>query len=264
MADHSTAQIGPPSASEAGAAADAPPRRFATSAAADFLEDLGWQVSAGPRRECRSHPALACCMILFDGRREEAAFGFDGLALPQDPGNTRLAAAFAHVEGVLQRLGEARGVLLAALPLVAPAQSGMERLAVFGGWRFEAGLWRPFLIAPGGLGAVPAQAMLFDTGTQPSHMAEVAGQPGGQVLPALGRLVRAVAALRGEAEAPGHLRLAPYAGGWSHFVAAERSVVPITPKPAKRRRRPKVKAAALMPWDPASDEFRFRGRGGDL
>ncbi len=240
---------------------------FATSAAADFLETLGWDVAPGPRRDSPCHDALACCMILRDGRQEEAAFGFDEVTLPDARGHPRLRAAFACVEGVLARLGERRGVLLAHRPLVAAAPGGADTFAVFGGWRFDAGGWQPLLIAPGGLGAVAAQSALFGTGTLPAHMAVIAGQPADKVRPALERWGQAAAVLEGLDVTGESWTLAPFAGGWSCLVPTAAAQAPVVPMPtfsASGRRGPRT----AMPqksayWDAAEDEFRFRAVAAD-
>ena len=138
---------------------------FATQGHARLLDILGWQIEPSPRREEERHAPAQCCFVLQDGRREEAAFGYTGLTLPQDTGDAALREAQRRVERFLALLGEDRGVLFQNVPLLAFAGHRRERVAIFGGWRFTRGDWKPFFLGPDGLGGVAAQETFFSSGT---------------------------------------------------------------------------------------------------
>lgn len=190
---------------------------FATRAHARLLDALGWKVADSPRRETKSHPPLQCCFVLRDGMREEAAFGYTGLTGPLDTDDACLRAARTRVERFLSILGEDRGVLLQNEPLLAFGRNG-DRVAVFGGWRFLKGVWKPFVLGPDGLGGVAAQEMLFESGTAPQHMAEICGSAAATALPRIAETLRAIRTLEAGRGAGTDdvavLRFRPHGSGW--------------------------------------------------
>lgn len=284
---------GAPFRQSSGAAAVAPHAAFATRAQAALLDGLGWRITASARRDEAYHAPLRCCLVLRDGAREEAAFGYTGLTAPLDGENPTLRAAQIRVERFLAQLGEDSGVLLQNTPLIAFGGKRRDRVAVFGGWRFHDRVWRPFMLAPDGLGGVGIQNTFFEAQTAPHHMAEVFGAPADLILPKISDLVAAIAdydpktgGATGKV-APG-LRIVPHQAGWS--VARSGTAAALMPLrlkngkiPAKTstgksrqnsRSEPQTArpayargvdgaplnplAPSALPWEIGEDEFRFR------
>jgi hypothetical protein len=144
---------------------------FTTRAYAALLDMLGWQVADTPRRQMDLHAPGQCCFVLQSGTRQEAAFGFSGLVATTDRANPALRKAQIQVEWCLSQLVEHRGVLVQNIPLLAVTGHKNCQLAIFGGWRFCAGQWMPFVLGPGGLSDVPAQELLAVTNARPGYYA---------------------------------------------------------------------------------------------
>ncbi|MEO0863152.1 MAG: hypothetical protein AAFY39_00965 [Pseudomonadota bacterium] len=250
---------------------------FATRAYAQFLSALGWQLPTLSRHEMEHHAPLQCCFVLRDGDREEAAFGYTAVTMPDDTNCPGLAKARSHIERFLARLGEDSGLLFQNTPVFAFAGRRRDRIAVFGGWRIRRGTWTPFLLGPDGLGGLAGQEMLFARGTAPHHMAEVCGHEVRTVMPRITDLTHAIDAFgqndkaRDAAETPEPARrpvqIVPLAGGW--FTARPDVSGTGNPVVFKRARavaaRPKV--ATVPPSDTlqafGEDEFRFHEFGAD-
>lgn len=237
---------------------------FSTRAYARLLDGLGWNVDASARRETEWHRPGRFCFVLRDGPREEVAFGYTGLTLPQDAAAPELRAAQRWVERFLDRLGEERGVLLQNVPLLAFSGHRRDRMALFGGWRFNRGQWKPFLLGPGGLGGVSAQEALFTSKAKPSDLALACGHPVEQVLSRLGQLVVRLETLdriddihRTAKGQPVRLRIVPFGAGWS---IARPNVMETDEKPTPLRL--KGWAGSASRWDPDADDFRFARAGG--
>ncbi|MEM6374668.1 MAG: hypothetical protein AAF672_01560 [Pseudomonadota bacterium] len=245
---------------------------FATAAYTRLLDAVGWHVVASPRRDQAYHTPQRCCFVLRDGSREEAAFGYTSITAPLDGQNPTLVAAQIRVERFLRNLGESSGLLVQNTPLIAFGGKRRERVAVFGGWRLHQGYWRPFLLAPDGLGGIAIQNSFFDACTAPHHLAEIFGAPSESVLPKIADLTSAIADFGVTAltqnVVPG-LRIAPFADGWSlPQPGTSASLRPLQPHPAENEtvsnaypRR--VNGGPLRPLTPATgpwqteDEFRF-------
>lgn len=237
---------------------------FATRAHARLLHVLGWRVTPSHRQGAESHAPLKCCFVVRDGRREEAAFGYTATTVPQDADSPDLRAAQARVERLLAFLGEDRGVLLRNKPLFAFDGHCRDRIALFGGWRFQGGAWKPFLLGPSGLGGVVAQETLFARDAEPQDMARIYGHDTGKILPRVTDLVRAIEALNpgdvGEgaaakpAAASGRLQIVPEAGGW--FTAGSARPADVTQIHPGAAEAPVFRHAAhpAAALSPAADE----------
>ncbi len=198
--------------------------RFATRAQAQLLDILGWRIAASPRREVEHHASLQCCFVLREGGKEVAAFGYTGMTAPSDMEDPSLRMAQSRVERTLSLLGEDRGVLIQNEPLFAFGGQRKDRIAVFAGWRFQGGSWKPFLFGPDGLARVAAQDTLFAGDTVPHHMAEVCGHATKTVMPWIANLARTIQsfgqyeASADEAPVPGldfeGVRIVSHASGW--------------------------------------------------
>lgn len=246
---------------------------FATRAQAQLLDALGWQIAASPRRDAESHASLQCCFVLRDGRREEAVFGYTGQTAPLDLNDPMLRAAQSRIGYFLSFLGEDRGVLLQNTPLFAFGGGRRDRIAVFGGWRFQSGVWKPFLLGPDGLGGVAAQDTLFDRDTAPHHVAEICGHSTETVMPWIANLVQAIETL-GPCEAEvdqaaesgldfDGLQIAASASGW--LSARTRRSPKISPVRQIYSTAPVFRhtdAVVSKPfWEPGGDEFQFHQFG---
>lgn len=245
--------------------------QFATRAQAELLDVLGWRIAASPRRERERHASLKCCFVLRDARKEEAAFGYTGMTVPLDMKNPSLRMAQSRVERFLSLLGEDRGVLLQNVPLFAFGGRRKDRIAVFGGWRFQKGAWKPFLFGPDGLAGVAAQDTLFAQDVAPHHMAEVCGHATEAVMPWIAKLGRTIQsfgqyeAASDQAPVPGPdlkgVRVVSHAAGW---LAARVDRSPETIPTRKvfcnaPFRQPDTAANTAL--DFGSDEFRFHQFG---
>lgn len=249
---------------------------FATRAYARLLDVLGWDVVPSPRRDAETHAPGQFCFVLRNGRHEELAFGYTGLTLPLDLDDAGLRAACRGVERFLARLGEDRGVLFQNTPLLAFAGHRRDRIAIFGGWRFECGHWKPFVLGPEGLGGIAAQDVLFASGTRPCDLAEVCGHRSADVGARLSDLMGALESLDRRDEnrrAPvarrrthARLRMVPIAAGWSTAVI-ERSPMTTTLVPhggrGTARRHLAIDNPTNINWESDSDEFRFHQYGAD-
>lgn len=250
---------------------------FATRAHVALLRALGWHLAASPRHDADHHAPLHCCCLIQDGRRDEAAFAYTGLTMPGDRDCPSLIAAKSHVQWFLNRIDEDHGLLLQNQPLFAFGGEGRQRMAVFGGWRFQRGAWAPFLLGPEGLGGVDRQRDLFASNTAPHHMVDICGHPTKTVMPHISGLVRAIEALNqpvadeidgcAAPEVLGALRIAHHAAGW--FTAQPSPAGAVKMPNFRHKNEPVVgqsnaKEQKTEPFDVfGTDEFRFRKIGAD-
>ncbi|WP_172300505.1 hypothetical protein [Pseudoruegeria sp. HB172150] len=245
---------------------------FTTRAMASLLDSLGWEVAESPRRETEMHLPQQCCFILRDGEREEAAFGYSGLTLPQNADDPGLRAAQRRVERFLGMLGEEQGVLLQNVPLMALSGRRRNLVGVFGGWRFDRGTWAPFLLGPDGLGGAPAQAALFRAGVDPSHLADICGHGVNRAIPAIAGVATALSAVdrmaKGQKPAAvdtylQRLRVVSHAEGWSKPADDGAEYGPTRLAAGYGRRADKDGKDTPGSWEPDGDEFRFHSYGAD-
>lgn len=271
---------------------DAPPQKIATRGQSRLLDALGWAHKVMAARDPDVHDALRCWCILRNGAHGEAVFGYAGVKTPQDTDDRDLKMAQAKVALFLDQIDEEVGVLLQNRPVFAFSPGARDRIAIFGGWRFDRGVWQPFLLGPGGLEHVASQAPLFTPDNAPFHLADICGYPSDRVLPHLVGLIRAADEAAGKtvsgvtSERPVRLLVTPHEGGW--FTGALEAAAPARTRPSPVRgasaKSPKAQPLVLSPshkvassgpetegpetgrpsdWDPDADQFRFHGYGAE-
>lgn len=244
---------------------------FSTRAYAQFLEALGWQLAASIRHDVEQHARLQFCLLLQDGQRQEAGFGYTGLTAPHDVSCPDLARAKVRIERVLGRIDAQSGVLFQNTPLFAFDSHRKDRMAIFGGWRFHQGAWSPFLVAPGGFCVVGDQGLFFDSASKPSVLAAICGHNARDVMPHASALVRAVENIDRPREASSAklaadpLRFEPFKGGW--FVGRIRPHGEDTSTWSSHAKALSVASGSPQPlesvFDAECDTFRFRTFGSE-